>query len=261
MNNLTSDVNAKCNIECEFCYQDLDGSELSLDDVINQVETGLKIGKFDVVEIGGGEPFMYKPLLQLMAKLADLGKKANISTNATFIPKGLLELEQRVRDNTTIQASLHASNPKLYKEITKRDLFDNVIANIKKIKEKYQTLISTAVYDKNLDDVPNILHLAYSLDLPIRINLVIPEGNGKNVKLLNKSQVNTLRGLLFVEKIKHQGQVDSPLLHENTCYALAQGYGIEKKGLCPIDLMSKLYLDPRKQKFACEFYRKPVEAN
>src|SRR3989344_1534958 len=253
MNNLTIDVNAACNIGCEFCYQDLDGSELSLDEVINHVESGLKTSKFDVVEIGGGEPFMYKSLLKLLTSLTDLGKRSHVSTNATFIPRGLLELEDRVRENTIIQVSLHASNPELYREVTKRNLFNNVISNIRKIKEKYETLISSAIYSKNFDDVSNILKLAYELDLPIRINLVIPEGKGKDVKLLVKEQIAKLRNTLLLEKIKHPGKVDSPLLHENTCYALRDAYGIEKQGLCPIDIASKLYIDPRGKKFACEF--------
>lgn len=258
MSNLTIDVNARCNIGCEFCYQNLDGSELSLDQVLNKVESGLKIGRLDIVEIGGGEPFMYKSLLELMTRLTSLGKRIHISTNATFIPNGLIELESRVRDNATIQASLHASNPELYKEITKRDLFYNVINNIKKIKEKFETIISTAVYDKNLYDVPSILGLAYSLELPIRLNLVIPEGAGKNVKLLGAKQIHNLRDLLLLEKIKHPGKVDSSLLHENTCYASQKTYGIEKRGPCPIDMKSKLYVDPRGQSFVCEFYKQGV---
>ncbi len=260
MNNLTTDVDGICNLDCEFCYADLDGSEQELAKVIADIKAGTtKKEEFDIIEIGGGEPFLYRSLLDLLIEIEELGKKAHVSTNATFIPKGLLDLEEKVRNNTMMQTSLHASNSKLYKEITGEDFFYKVIDNIIKIKDKYQTVISAAIYEKNFSDVKNIITLSYDLGLPIRINLVAAAGKGKDVKLLEPKQVHQLRSIVLNEKRNNQNMIDSPLLHQNTCYAVAEAYGIEKAGPCPIDTESKIYVNPRGEKFACEFFKKQLE--
>jgi len=259
MNNLTTNVIGKCNIDCDFCFEELDGSEQELTKVISDIKSGTsKKEEFDVVEVGGGETFMYQSLLDLLIEIEGLGKEAHLSTNATFIPKGFLDLEETVRDNTIVQTSLHASNPELYKEITGADFFYKVIDNINKIKEKYNTIISTAVYQENFHDVKNIINLSYELELPIRITLVSATGKGKNVELLEPKQVHQLRSIMLEEKIKNYDKIDSPLLHQNTCYAIAEAYGIKKIGLCPVDAESKVYVNPRGEKFACEFFKQEM---
>lgn len=248
---LTIDINAYCNIGCEFCYQDLDGSQLSENHIYDIVD---KNPGFDTVEIGGGEPLLDKRIINIIKRIRENGKKLNISTNTTKIPEGLLDLEDKIRNNTEIQVSLHASNPELYQRITGKDLFNVVIENIGKLKPRYSTLISSAIYKTNFDDVPNIVELANQLELPIRINLVYPVGNGKNVDLLTQNQINQLRSYLLLEKIKQGNMIDSPLIHVNNCIILQNAYDIEKKNKCPLDL-GKKYVSPRGEKYNCEFVR------
>ena len=246
---LTVDLNGICNIGCEFCYQNLDGSTLSERAIYKITDES----EFDTVEIGGGEPLIDKRIIPIIKGIREKGKSVHISTNATFIPEGVLDLEDKIRKGTTVQVSLHASNPKLYEEITGRNLFNNVIKNIGRIKPKYDTVMSSVVYQRNLDDVQNLVGLAEELELPLRINLVFPIGNGKNVKLLTQKQIDQLRGYLLVERIKRGSMIDSPLIHESNCTALEKGYGIEKKGLCPVDCDMKRYVSPRGEVYDCEF--------
>jgi len=248
---ITIDINGYCNNECEMCYQDLDGSELSLDEIVSFVKGNLSS---DVVEIGGGEPFLHKDLLEIIAQIVDGGKRVHISTNATFIPKGLLDLREEVRNSTTIQVSLFGGTREVYQKVTKKDFFDRVVKNASRLKKRYKTVISSPIYQENFDTVPKILGIAYGLGIPIRINLTFPEGKGKDVELLKNEQINRLRSYLLIEKIKHGGMVDSPLLHENNCTALERAYGIEKKGVCPADC-GKSYITPRREAYACEFLR------
>ena len=48
----TIDINARCNLRCVFCYQDLDGSVLPADQIYERATSGKTIG------IGGGEPLL-----------------------------------------------------------------------------------------------------------------------------------------------------------------------------------------------------------
>lgn len=248
MRTATIDINGYCNIDCSFCYQDLDGSELSADDVLGRIEDS----QADTVEIGGGEPLLHKGLFGILRGIAGAGRRAHISTNATFIPKGMLDLEETVRDATTIQVSLHAGNPELYQKITGSDFFDRVIENTARFKERYTTLMTAAIYQENVDNVPQILDVAERLGVPLRVNLVMPVGKGAEVELIGPGQVQELRTYLFTQRFRGR-DVASPLLQFNNCTALEQGYGIGKKGPCPLDCGMKTYTSPRGETRGCEF--------
>ena len=68
MNNLTIDINGTCNEQCRFCYQDLDGSVLSEEVILRAVDEAKSLG---VVEIGGGEPFLDKRIVQLIKNIRE----------------------------------------------------------------------------------------------------------------------------------------------------------------------------------------------
>lgn len=246
---LTIDVNGYCNIACEFCYQDLDGSHLTREEIVGIVE-GMPESR--IVEIGGGEPLLHKEIQGIITDIRERGKKVHIATNATRIPEGFLDLEKRIREGTQIQVSLHASNPELYEQITGRNCFDQVIENTRLLQSRYATLMTSAIYKENLGDVPHLVELASDLSLPIRVNLVMPVGSGANVTLLTDKEVDRLRGQLLVHKLSGI-QVESPLIHVNNCAAIQNAYGIEKRGLCPVDCAAKLYVSPRGEERNCEF--------
>lgn len=243
MNILTVSINAECNLACEFCYQELDGSKLSVDDVLSHVKENQR------VQIDGGEPMLYQDISGLVKTIAKTNP-VHISTNAVYIPKDFLDLDGHVRNNTEVQVSLHASNPKLFKDITKHDKFGQVMDNIEKLSDSYVTGLSCAVYGKNLDDIPNIVKLSKSLDLPLRVNLVFPINN--DVTILDMKQIDQLKGYLLSQKVSG-ARIDSPLLHDNSCNAIAKHYCIEKRGSCPVDCMSKTYVSSKGSIRSCEF--------
>ena len=249
MRNLTIDINGICNEKCKFCYQDLDGSILSEKEIMGLVNDS----DADVIEIGGGEPFLDKRIVSIIANIRNKGKRVHVSTNATLIPKGLLDLEARAKEGTQLQASIHGSNPALYERITGKNLLDRAVKNIGTLKPHFSMLMTSAIYQDNFNDVPNLVNLAEQLQLPLRVNLVFPVGNGRNVNLLTPKQVNQLRGYLLQQRVIKGDKIDSPLIHTNNCYALGDAYGVEKEGVCPFDC-GKVYVSPRGEKSGCEFY-------
>jgi molybdenum cofactor biosynthesis enzyme MoaA len=248
MTSLVIDLNGTCNIACEPCYQTLDGSVLPRNIALKRVDDN---PESDTVELGGGEPFLYKGFPSLVKDLRLRGKKVHVSTNATFIPTGFLELEDVIRNETQVQVSIFAASRRLYEQITGKDMIEKVARNIERIRPRYVTSLSSSIYKKNLDDVPNIVSFASAHQLPLRINLVFPTGNGRNVELLSAKEIDALRGYLLQHKILH-GSIDSPLIHDNNCTALRNAYGIEKRGLCPADCYKK-YVSPRNTEHSCEF--------
>lgn len=245
MSNLTIDINGNCNLGCKFCYQNLDGSILPIERILEIVD---EHSELNYVEIGGGEPFLDKRLINIITELDSRGKHIHVSTNATVVPANLLNLEKLVREKTLVQVSLHASNPKLYKFITGRNFFEKVVKNIKTIKEHFPTVVSSTIYQDNFEDVENIIELISRIGLPLRINLAF----GNKVNKLNSWKVDQLRGYLLKQRVLGR-EVDSPLIHKNNCYALSEFYGIRKKGDCPADL-GKIYVAPNGKMSKCEFH-------
>jgi molybdenum cofactor biosynthesis enzyme MoaA len=245
MSILTVSINAYCNLACEFCYQKLDGSQLSVVGVLalSHVKPGQN------VQIDGGEPMLYPKIVPLVDRLSK-DNHVHISTNGTYIPEGFLSLDDAVRKNVELQVSLHASNSRLYAAITGHDLFDTVMNNIDSFRNRYATGLSCAVYDKNFDDIPEIIDLSRKNGLPLRVNLVFPINN--TVKLLEPRQVDQLKSYLLSRKISGDN-IDSPLLHDNNCHAISKYYGMDKKGVCPVDCNSKIYINPRGEIRSCEF--------
>jgi MoaA/NifB/PqqE/SkfB family radical SAM enzyme len=249
MTQLTMDITGVCNEKCRFCYQDLDGSVLSEEEIMDLVNDS----NADAVEIGGGEPFLDNRIVRIIKEIREKGKRVHVSTNATLIPEGLLDLEQKAKDGIQLQASIHASNPALYEQITGRNLFDKVAKNVGTLRPHFSMLMTSAIYQDNLSDVPKLVDLAKELDLPLRVNLVFPVGGGKNVNLLTPQQVDQLRGYLLQQRVIKGDRINSPLIHVNNCQALANAYGLERRGICPYDF-GKAYVSPKGEKSRCEFY-------
>ena len=246
------DINGICNIGCEFCYQDLDGSKLTKEEVLVIVKTKPDFG---VVEIGGGEPMLHPELTDIVQGIVKEGRRAHISTNATVIQQRFLELDSDTKKSVGIQVSLHAADKTRYQEITGKDCFDAVVRNAQILRDNYNTGFNVVVYQRNLDQIGAILQIGYSLSMPVRVNLVFPVRKGNDVDRLKSEQINALRGLLLVEKIGHPGMVESPLLHEINCPALMQAYGLQGSEACPLSVGRKEYYDPKGQTNGCEFLR------
>jgi MoaA/NifB/PqqE/SkfB family radical SAM enzyme len=249
MKQLTVDINGTCNIACEFCYQDLDGSELSLDQVSKIVAD---TPNTSVVNIGGGEPLIHKDIVPIIQMLYDNNKRAHISTNATVIPQGMLSLDDAVRNNTSIQVSINAATRETYEAVTGKDMFDRVLKNVDLLKPKYHTSLSAVIYRKNFDEVDQLIDLGASLGLPVRFSLAFPAGKGKLVEKITPEEANWLRGHLLVKEIAHPGSSYGPLVHEITCPLLTAVYTLGKKEGFDC-LAHKVYHDPRGVRTSCEF--------
>lgn len=256
---LTIDITSKCNLSCEFCYNSEGESSLTLEDM---AEIESKYPSAHLFEIGGGEPLLHKDIIPITEYLAEKGKTVNIVTNGTVLNKDFLKLAEKYASQLEIEVSLHASNPQLFKEITGKNMFDKVIENIYEYKKHFTTIITTAVYEKNFDDVKNILLLRRKLDVPIRVSLIFPSGKGKNVRLISQDKIKKLTDILMAEKIFSGNDIMPTLMYadsscssfkSNNCEALTKYYGFKKEGKCPAEAGEKVYISPAKCYKTCEF--------
>ncbi|MEK6905488.1 MAG: radical SAM protein [Nanoarchaeota archaeon] len=250
---LTLDINnprEHCNLACEFCYSwDLEG-QLSLSDIQRIVNEN---PQHDIIELGGGEPLLHPEISDIILYLTlERRKNVHVATNGTFIPESLYALPEQARNRAHMQVSLHASNEQLYEKITgKAHLFPRVAVNIPSFKDYFQTSVNTVAYQKNFRDIPDIVGLVKQYQVPHRINLALPIGRGKEVDLLTPEQIAEITSYLLAEKMNGT-QVDSSLLHANSCPVVENAYGILKKGVCPAESGQKLYFSAQGIS-GCEF--------
>jgi len=251
------DLPSPCNLNCEFCYLPKTEGILNPDD-LEEIIKGFSNAQ--IFNLGGGEPFLNNNLISVIEYIESLGdKRMVITTNATHIPEKILELPEKTRNKITIQVSLPAGNSRVYKDITEKDEFDSVLQNTKELKKHYNTIINTAVYQKNYESLDGILKIAQEMEIIARINLAIPVGKGKNIKIINEKQLKKLKSFLLVKKALGFA-IESPLLSTskdnctiNGCIALESFYNLKKEALCFADFGIKAYIDPDGNKFDCEY--------
>lgn len=84
-----------CDLRCSWCdtpYAFTEGRKMSLDDVVNRVESY----RCSVVEITGGEPLLQKEVYPLMQRLLELGKTVMIETGGHLsvdqVPEGVIRV-------------------------------------------------------------------------------------------------------------------------------------------------------------------------
>lgn len=84
-------INRGCNLRCSFCDLWDNPASMPLDRAVGLLDEAVAVGTKTLV-ITGGEPFMYKPLFELVAAAKDRGLAVNITTNGTLIEKRWDEL-------------------------------------------------------------------------------------------------------------------------------------------------------------------------
>src|SRR5580700_10256452 len=139
-NNLRISVTDRCNIRCFYCMpaedvQFMDRRELLTFEEIERfvrVMAGLGVNK---VRLTGGEPLVRRELHKLVAKIAPIPgiRDVGVTTNGILLTEQAADLwDAGLR---RLNVSLDALNPAKFKQITRRDGYEKVIAGIRVAQE------------------------------------------------------------------------------------------------------------------------------
>lgn len=139
-NKLRISVTDRCNIRCFYCMpaEDIvfmDRSHLlTFEEIERVVRVGVPLG-IDKVRLTGGEPLVRKDLPVLVQKLSEIDgiKDVGLTTNGVL----LTDQAQTLRDAglERLNISLDALTAEKFKQITRRDVFDQVIAGVNAARE------------------------------------------------------------------------------------------------------------------------------
>lgn len=188
------EITKKCYLDCEFCYNKEDRrkwqEEMSLEFILNNVNEN------DVIFIGGGEPFLYSKLEELIKCLLDKNTTVIVSTNAT-VYRNFSELGKNER--LQLQISLPAITQEKYKEICKKDLLNRVLSNIPKFIKNLgnRVFINMPVYEKNYDEINKVADYCREKNIILRIRPIIEANGFKISKELKKEIDNKILELIL----------------------------------------------------------------
>ncbi|QDH79203.1 GTP 3',8-cyclase MoaA [Echinicola soli] len=160
INYLRLAVTDNCNLRCQYCMPE-EGVQfahknelLSWEELLLLSQSFVEMG-VDKIRITGGEPFVRKGLMDFLDKLAMLDglQEISITTNATLIGPHIPRLKNL--GITKINISFDSLDKARFNEITRRDQYDIVMANVQQmIDEGFDVKLNCVVMDgKNTEDI------------------------------------------------------------------------------------------------------------
>lgn len=198
-------ITSTCNSDCAYCEhafsRNKDKNEISLSDIKNVVK---QLGKAGVTacSLSGGEPLIYKHLIQAIEIMVENGIEPILLTNGILLPEKMQQLyESGLR---YVIMSLDSFEPEHYRK-TRGVSFESIMRSYEfmvQFKDKHKDFIyriTTVISKENLDDIIPLLVKANSDGVGVQFT---PYHN-----FINKD--NDM-GVLDIEKIK---QISKQLLH------------------------------------------------
>jgi molybdenum cofactor biosynthesis protein A len=170
-------VTDRCNLRCFYCMPEyglnwLSRKELmSCEEMLRTCALLVKMG-IEKIRITGGEPFVRKDIMQLLAGIAKLDglKELTMTTNGVLTAPHVAEM--KALGITSVNLSLDTLDANRFFTITRRDEFANVMATLDELlKHNIEVKINAVVMDgKNTQDILPMVEL--TKDLPISVRFI-----------------------------------------------------------------------------------------
>ena len=216
INYLRLAVTDRCNLRCFYCMPENGIKYMNRKDLLSFEEMTRLIRVFgdlgvSKIRITGGEPFVRKGIMSFLKGISELEtiKEINITTNGTFTVEQIPALERM--GIKSVNLSLDSLDSQRFFDITRRDLFDQVMTTYRKLVDsKIRVKTNMVVMDgRNIEDIYPMLELTKYDDVSVRFIEEMPfngtEGQG-NATIWPAKKIMTY----IEEKYTHQKMVDPP---------------------------------------------------
>jgi GTP 3',8-cyclase len=168
-----------CNLRCTYCMP-AEGITLSpkahlmtADEIVRIAQTFVELG-VDKIRLTGGEPLVRKDAKDILLRLGRLGVNLTLTTNGILVPDYITTFnEARIK---TVNISLDTLDKAKYRQITRRDHYDNVLENIDLLLRENFTVKLNIVLIKGFNDneITDFIKLTQNKDLQIRFIEFMP---------------------------------------------------------------------------------------
>jgi len=194
INYLRISVTDRCNLRCLYCMPEKGIRFLSKNEIltyeeierITRILAGLGITK---IRITGGEPFVRADLMHLLRSISGINgiQEVHLTTNGILTPKFLPELKEI--GIAGINLSLDTLDRERFKNITRRDNFDDVLTTFRMALDyRIPLKINMVVMDNfNIPDISLMANLAKKYPIDVRYIEEMPF-NGLNSDAIGVDQ-------------------------------------------------------------------------
>ncbi len=206
-------VTDRCNLRCFYCMPENGIKYLNKKSLLTFEEMYRIIKVFgdegiSKLRITGGEPFIRKGIMEFLGEVSQIKniEKIHITTNGTFTEDKIEDLERMGIDS--INLSLDSLDKDRFFEITRRDMFDQVMSTFHQLVDsEIKTKINMVVMDgRNIDDIYPMLELTRNNDVSVRFIEEMPfngtEGQGNTTFWPMKQILDYIKNEYPVEKLE-----------------------------------------------------------
>jgi uncharacterized radical SAM superfamily Fe-S cluster-containing enzyme len=165
------DITNKCNLNCKYCYHKNGNTEMSIFDIMSEVEQHKYLAPF---LISGGEPTEHSNIFEVIKQMSTIGE--------TILLTNGIKLSDEVYLDKVIETGLVTNNVLRIALSFHPESNDKDIAFIKLCKKKKLKLLTVMYVIDNLEQIKDVLKLYESYKdtiLNIRIKAATKVGNTK----------------------------------------------------------------------------------
>ncbi len=165
----------RCNLRCFYCMPEEDHPSMAADHLLTAdeieriartfVEHGVK-----KIRLTGGEPLVRKDAAEIFRALSRLGVELALTTNGILLGRYFDVLrETGIR---SVNVSLDTLCPEKFKQITRRDHFATVLANILRlVREGFRTKVNVVV-TRGVNDGEIADFVRWTKELPVNVRFI-----------------------------------------------------------------------------------------
>lgn len=204
-------LTSACNLRCKYCFKldHEDAPRIPLDDICAILKAAyLRQNRY--VSFSGGEPFLYRPIFEVLDFAHELGYWINILTHGGLLDCAKVE---RLKDywRLRVRISLDGPDRDTHNLMRGEGTFENTIAKVDMLVEKGVNVgLGVTVTEHNLDAVEGILRLC--VDKGISFVRCIPVARVKKGKAAHVTAAlhERLLEILIDFSIKNSQYIDLP---------------------------------------------------
>ncbi len=191
-------VTERCNLRCIYCMPS-EGVEwvehnevLTYDEILTVCTTLAKLG-LRKIKLTGGEPLVRKGIANLIKSLKNIKgiEEVTLTTNGVLLDSQIDDLVDAGLDAVNI--SLDTMDRELYREITRFDKLDTVIASIKKAcsYSRLKVKVNCVPLGTDSQNFIELVKLARDYNLSVRFIEMMPIGLGKEYEYISEQRLKS----------------------------------------------------------------------
>lgn len=153
----------KCNLACDGCYRQNDGTHKTLSEIQADLDTFRKWRTYDSVSIAGGDPLLHPDIVEIVRMVVRDGHKPIINTNGLALTRPLLEdLKRAGLVGLTFHVDSHQGRPGRWKKKTELELnelrleYAQLVASVGGL----SCAFNATIYQDTVEFVPDLVQFA-----------------------------------------------------------------------------------------------------